>query len=145
MSEQDNLRLTRQVWDAWNAHDPEAFIKLLDDNFISESDTLPASLRGREAARQSMQMYLKAFPDLHFDIQQMMASGERVITQWHATGTHKGELMGIPASGRRGEGIRGCSVSQHGGGKVVREWVYWDVASLLRQIGALPAASHTSG
>jgi len=38
--------------------------KLLDDDFVSESDTVPAPLRGREAARQSMQMHMKAFPEL---------------------------------------------------------------------------------
>jgi ketosteroid isomerase-like protein len=62
--QQDSLRTTRQTWDAWNAHDPDSFLKLLDDDFVSESDTVPAPLRGREAARQSMQMYMKAFPEL---------------------------------------------------------------------------------
>jgi len=47
--------------------------------------------------------------------------------------------MGIPATGRRGDGIRGCTVAEYRGGKAVREWVYWDVATLLRQIGVMPA------
>jgi len=141
MSEQDNLRIARQGWDAWNAHDPDSFVKLIADDFVSESDTLPTPLRGRDGARQSMQMYIKAFSDLHFDIEQMIASGEYVITRWHGTGTHKGELMGIPASGRRGEGIHGCNITEYRGGKIVREWVYWDVATLLRQIGAMPAST----
>jgi steroid delta-isomerase-like uncharacterized protein len=141
MSEQENLRIARQNFAAWNAHDPDEFIKLIDDDFVSESDTVPAPLRGREAARQSMQMYLKAFPDLRFDIEQMIASGEYVITRWHAAGTHKGELMGIPATGRRGEGIHGCTVMEFRGGRVVHEWLYWDVATLLRQIGAMPTPS----
>ena len=139
MSEQDNLRVARQGFDAWNAHDSDSFVKLIADDFVSESDTLPIPLRGRDGARQSMQMYIKAFPDLHFDIEQMIASGECVVTRWHATGTHKEELMGIPATGRRGDGIRGCTVAEYRGGKAVREWVYWDVATLLRQIGVMPA------
>jgi steroid delta-isomerase-like uncharacterized protein len=89
MSEQDNVRIARQGWAAWNAHDPDSFVKLIADDFVSESDTLPTPLRGRDGARQSMQMYIKAFPDLHFDIEQMIASGEYVITRWHGTGTHK--------------------------------------------------------
>ena len=139
MAEQDNLRFARQGFDAWNAHDPDAFISMVADDFVSESDTLPAPLRGRDGARQSMQMYIEAFPDLHFDIQQMIASGDYVVTRWHGTGTHKGELMGIPPTGRRGEGIQGCTVTEYKGGKLVHEWVYWDVATLLRQIGVLPA------
>jgi C-1 hydroxylase len=139
MSEQDNLRVARQGFDAWNAHDSDSFVKLIADDFVSESDTLPTPLRGRDGARQSMQMYIKAFPDLRFDIEQMIASGEYVVTRWHATGTHKGELMGIPATGRRGDGIHGCTVAEYRDAKAVREWVYWDVATLLRQIGVMPA------
>jgi len=69
----------------------------------------------------------------------MIASGEYVVTRWHATGTHKGELMGIPATGRRGDGIHGYTVAEYRDAKAVREWVYWDVATLLRQIGVMPA------
>ena len=139
MSEHDNLRLARAVFDAWNAHDSDGFVKLLDKDYVSESDTLPEPLRGRDGARESMQMYLRAFPDLHFDIEHMMVSGDYVVTRWHAIGTHKGDLMGIPASGRRGAGVRGCTVMECKAGKAVRDWVYWDVATLLRQIGAMPA------
>jgi steroid delta-isomerase-like uncharacterized protein len=139
MSEQDNLRLARQGYDAWNAHDTDRFVNLLADDFVEESDTQPAPLRGPDGARQSMEMYIKAFPDLHFDIEHMIASGEYVVTRWLATGTHKGELMGIPPTGRRGEGIHGCTVSQYRNGKVVHQWLYWDVATLLRQIGVMPA------
>ena len=46
MSEQDNLRIARQGWDAWNAHDPDGFVKLIADDFVSESDTVPTPLRG---------------------------------------------------------------------------------------------------
>jgi len=141
MSDQDNLRVARQGFDAWNAHDSNSFVKLIAEDYIAESDTQPAPLRGRDGARQSMEMYIKAFPDLHFHIEQMIASDECVVTRWHATGTHKGELMGIPPTGRRGEGIRGCTVSQYRNGKVVHEWLYWDVATLLRQIGVMPAPS----
>jgi len=59
--EQDNLRVARQGSDAWNAHDSDSFVKLIADDFVSESDTLPTPLRGRDGARQSMQMYIKAF------------------------------------------------------------------------------------
>ena len=143
MSDQDNLRLARQSFDAWNAHDPDSFIQQIADDFVSESDTLPATARGRDGARQLIQMYVKAFPDLHFDIQQMIVSGEHVVTRWHATGTHKGELMGIPPTGRRGAGIHGCTVTEYQSGKAVHEWVYWDAASLLRQLGVMPAPGRT--
>jgi len=146
MSEQEILSVARKSFDAWNAHDPKLLLALLADDFVSESDTLPAPSRGPEAQRALMEMYVRAFPDLHFNIEQMLACGDYVVTRWHSTGTHKGDLMGIPATNRRGEGIHGCSVTEIKGGKIHRDWVYWDNASLLRQIGVLPVpAPATAG
>jgi steroid delta-isomerase-like uncharacterized protein len=144
MSDQDNLRVARQAFDAWNAHDPNRLMALLADDFRSESDNLPAPVPGREAQRQVVEMYIRAFPDLHFDIEQMLGCGDYVVTRWHSTGTHKGELMGMPATNRRGEGIHGCSVAEINGGKISRDWVYWDTASLLRQLGVMPAPAQAA-
>ncbi len=139
MAEQENLRVVREVIESWNAHDPDRLVALLGQEFIGESDTLPGPVRGREAQRQVVEMYIRAFPDLHLAVEQMLPSGDYVVTRWHATGTHQGELMGIPPTGRRGEGTHGCTVAELKNGKIVHEWVYWDVASLLRQLGVMPA------
>jgi len=139
MSNEDNLRIARQSFEAWNAHDPNRLLALLADDFMSDSDNLPAPTRGREAHRQVVEMYIRAFPDLHFEIEQMLPSGDYVVTRWLATGTHKGELMGIPPTNRRGEGVHGCSIAEMKGGKIKRDWVYWDTATLLRQLGVMPA------
>lgn len=144
MSEQENLRVVRAMFDAWNAHDGDRLVTLLDEGFVSESDTLPGPVRGPEAQRQVLEMYVRAFPNLHLEVEQMLASGEYVVSRWHATGTHKGELMGIPPTNRRGEGVRGCTVGEVRNGKVLREWVYWDVATLLRQLGVMPAPAAAS-
>ena len=138
MSEQDNLRVARQGWDAWNAHDPDSFVKLIADDFVSESDTVPAPLRGREAARQSMQMYFKAFPGLHFDIEQMIASGEHVITRWHGTGTHKGELMGIPPT-NNAITLTVSEIYRIADGKIAEQWVTLDALGMMQQLGVIPA------
>lgn len=139
MSEQDNVRIAQEAFDAWNAHDPKRVVALHDEQFVMESDTLPAPMRGQEAERHFVEMYLQAFPDLHFTVEQVLASGDYVVTRWHAIGTHRGELMGIPATNRRGEGIHGCTVIEVKNGKIVREWLYWDSATLLRQLGVLPS------
>ena len=134
MSSQDNIKLARQVFDAWNAHDPERYVKLLDEKWSIESDTLPATMTGRDAARQFMHVYVTAFPDLHFELTQVLAEGDFVVTRWTATGTHRGELMGIAATQRRVV-TRGCSVAQVKSGKIAHDWTYWDTGHLLRQLG----------
>ena len=69
MTEQEMLRIDRELWDAWNTHDPERYTKLLDENWVAESDTIHAPITGRLAAREFMNMYVTAFPDLHFRVQ----------------------------------------------------------------------------
>ena len=136
MSTQDNVKVVRQMFDAWNAHEPDRWLKLLDEKYVSESDTIPATVSGREAARQFMMVYLKAFPDLHFEIPQILAEGDFVVSRWTATGTHRGELMGIAPTNRRTR-TNGCSVIQIKNGKAAHDWIYWDTGHLLRQLGVL--------
>ena len=114
-------------------------MKLLDEKHVVESDTLPAPLTGRDAGRQFMQMYVSAFPDLHFDIDQIFGEGDLVATRWTATGTHRGELMGIKPTNRRTV-THGCSVGRIKNGKAMHDWIYWDTGHLMRQLGVLPAS-----
>jgi steroid delta-isomerase-like uncharacterized protein len=137
MSEQENIQIVRSVFDGWNAHDAKRAVKSFDSTYVSEADTLSAAIHGPDAAQKFIEMYLHAFPDLHFTIEQILATGSSVITRWHATGTHRGELMGIPPTNRAGS-IHGCTVNELKNGKIVREWAYWDGATLLRNIGILP-------
>jgi predicted ester cyclase len=92
MTQPDNIQIVRHIFEAWNKHDPDRYVKFLDEKHVVESDTLPAPLTGREAGRQFMQMYVSAFPDLHFDIDQIFGEGDYVTTRWTATGTQRGEL-----------------------------------------------------
>lgn len=140
MAEKANLELVRESFDAWNAHDSEHYAKLLDERYIKESDTLRQAVSGREAGRAVMEMYLRAFPDLHIDVEQLLTSGDYVVVRWTGTGTHRGELMGIPATNRSGV-VRGCSIVEVRRGHIAREWVYWDMAHLLRQLGVRSIAA----
>jgi len=138
MSEHNNVRLVQDALDAWNKHDPEQFAALLDDKHVIESDTLPAPMTGREAGRQFMQVYVGAFPDLRIDNEQILGSGDFVVARWTATGTHRGDLLGIAPTQRRAT-THGCTVYELKNGRIAREWIYWDTGHLLRQLGALPA------
>ncbi len=137
MGEAENLQMSRNVWDAWNAHDVDRYLKFLDDKYLLESDTVPQPVQGPQSAGLFMKMYIKAFPDLHFNIDQMIASGDYVVSRWTASGTHLGELMGIVATNRPTK-TRGCTVGEIRNGKSVHDWVYWDTGHLLRQLGVLP-------
>src|SRR2546425_9641548 len=83
MSEQDNLRIIREAFAAWNAHDVDRYAALLDEGYVEETHTRPTPARGREAARAAMREYLRVLPDLHFDVDVMITSGDLSLLKSH--------------------------------------------------------------
>jgi steroid delta-isomerase-like uncharacterized protein len=138
MSPPDHLHIVREVFAAWNAHDLNGYLKRIDQKCLSESDAFPEPFRGHDGARRFFQIYLTAFPDLHLDIEQVLPAGDHVVVRWRSTGTQRGPLMSVAPTHKRAE-LHGCSVFEIQNGKVVRSWVYFDNAHLLRQLGAMPA------
>jgi steroid delta-isomerase-like uncharacterized protein len=136
----DEIRIVQRIFDAWNSHDPDRYIELLDEQRIIESDTLPAPVVGLEASRQFMESIVRAFPDVHFEIDQLFGDGEFGAIRWTLTGTHRGELMGIPPTNRPVV-IHGCTIGRLRQGKALHDWLYWDTGTLLRQLGVLPESS----
>jgi steroid delta-isomerase-like uncharacterized protein len=137
MPVQDILALNNTYWNAWNNRDVDAIARCATEDFTAEGDVLPSPVIGRDGLREFARAYITAFPDIHFDITHQFAAGDNVITCWTATGTHKGQLMGIPPTGRWAE-VHGCNVSRYHKGKLTHSLVYWDSATLLRQLGILP-------
>lgn len=134
MSEADNVRLMDEAFSAMNAHDLDRYVSNQDDSYVWDSDAFPAPVRGRDAVKQTLQMYFTAFPDLHFERQQIIASGDSVVVRWEATGTHKGDFNGIPPTNKRITS-RGCTVSEVKNGRFVKASTYMDQLALLRQMG----------
>jgi steroid delta-isomerase-like uncharacterized protein len=140
MSEQ-NLAVMRATIAAWNAHDADAWVKQFAEDAVYESESVPRSpLTGHSAIRQLIAIYTGAFPDTHLEIMQEIASGPFVVLRVKATGTHRGELTGIPATNRRAS-LELCFISEFRNGKIIRSWNYWDNVTLLRQLGVMPVQS----
>ncbi len=133
----DPARLAAALIDAWNAHDIERVVVLYASDYEGEDVAEPAPLRGHAAVRRSAERYLRAFPDLRWSVERVLAQGETVVLVWTAQGTHKGTLLHIPPTGRLVE-VRGISVLEVDDGRVRRGTVVWDVAGLLRAVGLLP-------
>jgi steroid delta-isomerase-like uncharacterized protein len=133
MSQQENSRIVREGFEAWNTHDVDRYIALLDDGYVEQTHTWPAPLCGREAARAAMREYFEAFPDLRFDIDVMISSQDRVFTRWLVSATGRG--ASLPTPGGRIESS-GCTLSKLGNGKIVHVWRYWETDHMLRHVSA---------
>jgi steroid delta-isomerase-like uncharacterized protein len=84
-----------------------------------------------EATRQ-------AFPDVRFEMHDMVAEGDTVVYRWTGEGTQRGEFMGIPPSGRRFS-TQGVVFSRVRDGKIVEQRRIVDVYTMMQQLGAIPA------
>jgi predicted ester cyclase len=101
-------------------------------------DGKPPEGHSIEWMEELVYLYRRAFPDLHLEIQDQIAEGDRVVTCLGMRGTQKNALLGIAASGRKID-VAGIRVDRMAGGKIVESWVHFDTIGMLRQLGALPA------
>jgi predicted ester cyclase len=82
-----------------------------------------------------------AFPDFRISIDELLAVGDQVVLQWTFTGTHRGPLGDIPASGRHVNAPPGIAIFRVDAGKVIKGQMVWDKYALLQQLGVLASNS----
>ncbi|HYX84046.1 MAG TPA: ester cyclase [Gaiellales bacterium] len=133
MSEQQDLvqRLFDEIINAGN-------LDLADELFAPDYvDHGPmGELRGIEAFKDLVRMWRAAVPDVHCTIENWFESGEMAAWNVRVTGTHTGDMMGIPASGRSFEYVT-PNIGRVAGGKPAEHWADQGMFQFLTQIGAL--------
>jgi steroid delta-isomerase-like uncharacterized protein len=92
----------------------------------------------REGCKQLVAGFRAAFPDIHSTVEDVIVDGDRAFVRWSGGGTHNGDLMGIPATGKPVT-TTGMYQFQVRDGKIVAFWMQVDLLSVLQQIGAVPA------
>lgn len=137
---QTNVELVRAGCEAFNANDLDACVERLAPDFIINLAELPEPLRGRDTWREGVELFKRAFPDLQADIEEIFAAGDRVAVRLTMRGTHEGDYLGIPATGRP------ISYVSHefyrvDGDRIAEEWICSDTASLLLQIRECPEST----
>jgi len=136
MAEKDNILYSEQQIAALNSRDLDRYLSRIDDSYEGQSETAPGPIRGREGVRQNLEGLIKAFPDLRIEVEQIIASGDSVVTRMRATGTHQGSFAGIAPTGKS-ISMQACSVVEIRNGKAVRGRLYADNVTLFRQLGVL--------
>jgi steroid delta-isomerase-like uncharacterized protein len=107
-------------------------------NVVFNDPTLPGGkITGVDAYKQRAQMFITAFPDLRLTVNDTFDEGDKQVLRWTATGTHKGELMGIPPTGKSVT-ITGMTIGHFQNGKLVESWENGDTLGLLQQLGVVP-------
>jgi steroid delta-isomerase-like uncharacterized protein len=105
-------------------------------DFVHHGPGLPPDLAG---FKQMAPAFRSAFSDVEVVIEDLIAEGDRVVDRITVRGTHQGEFMGVPPSGRRFE-MQEIHVARVVDGKIVERWAQIDTLGLLQQIGGVPGS-----
>ena len=129
----DGASLVRAGLHALNAGDADACLALMAPDFIINLAELPEPRRGHAAWRQGFELVRGAFPDLQASIEDLVADGDKVAVRLRLRGTHTGDFLGIPATGRTVEYIS-HEFYRIAGGLIAEEWICSDTATLFGQL-----------
>jgi steroid delta-isomerase-like uncharacterized protein len=133
----DHSATQRRLYDLLNAGDIEGFGALLADDFVEHEET-PGLAPTKEGVMQFFHMYRAAFPDLRLDPEDVLASGDKVVTRARATGTHQGELMGMPPTGKNVD-VQLIDIMRFDeDGLVAEHWGVVDMLAMMQQLGVVP-------
>jgi steroid delta-isomerase-like uncharacterized protein len=127
-----NIALVRSSLDAFNAGDIDTCVARLSPDFVMNLAGLPP-MRGPDVWRLGVGVIKRAFPDLHAHIDDVVAAGDQVAARLTFRGTHQGEYLGIPATGRSIEYVS-HEFYRIADGLVAEEWICSDTATLHGQL-----------
>ena len=137
MSTEENKALARRVLEEiFNKGNLDAADELLAPDYVDHDAAMPEDIHGPEGFKQYVGAYRSAFSDLHVEIEDQIAEEDKVVTRWTGTGTHDGELAGIPPTGNRVT-FPGMEIVHISDGKLVEGWEGYDMTNLMRQLGVM--------
>jgi len=132
--EEQNKELVKREWEAWNKGDFETFKELLAPDYACYFPSRSTTPMSQEETIEIRKMLQKAFPDISWSMEELIATEDKVIIRVIERGTHEGEYMGIPATGNKYETSE-ISISRIENGKIVEQREELDLLGLYQQLG----------
>lgn len=136
----DHAATMRSLYELISTGDIDGFGDLLAEDFV-EHEEMPGLERSKEGVMQLFHMYRTGFPDLRMEVEDLLVSGDKAVARVRATGTHNGEFMGMPASGKNVD-VQLIDITRFGDDGLAHEhWGVFDALSMMQQLGAIPEAT----
>lgn len=133
---QSNSRVVRQfIEEVLNRGDVDAAGKFFRDDMV-EQVPFPGQGPGVEGLKDALRGLRAAFPDMHWTIQEQIAEGEKVVSRFEWTGTHRGTFLGVPATDRSVT-VWGMVIDRLEGGKIKDTRIIMDTLGLMMQLGVV--------
>ena len=138
MAEQENKAVVQgMIEELFNKKNVDALGDFFAEDMVDHNPP-PTDKTGLEGMKEMFHMFLSAFPDIHIEIEDLIAEGDTVVMRGTTTGTHQGDFMGIPTTGKKvsyGE----IHIVRVVGGKMVEHWGVEDQMGLMQQLGVVPS------
>jgi steroid delta-isomerase-like uncharacterized protein len=139
--DEPNQAVIRRFHDATNSGDLERISRTIDELVAPDAlirTPLPIEATGPQVLKEVFARLLEAFPDLHVTIEDVIAEGDKLVSRNTVTGTHLGDYMGHPATGRPVT-YNEIFIFRLADGRIAETWGVVDVLSQMKQLGLIPA------
>jgi steroid delta-isomerase-like uncharacterized protein len=139
VSEENKENMRRVLEEAFGQGRVEVVDEVLHSNFVCwDPNSETGEIRGADTIKSEIEYFRNAVPDLTYTVDDQIVEGDMVVSRYTASGTHQGEFFGVPGSGKRIE-MTGINIDRFDeSGKLVEEWVEYDLLGAMRKIGAIP-------
>lgn len=136
MSEENKALMRRFYAELFDEKNIGAIDDYLADSFV-DHDPGPEQKPGTNGVKESLQVYLRALPDLQLDVDFQVAEGDLVVSRLTMSGTQTGDFPGLPATGRAVK-FTVMDAARIVNGKIVDSWGIADIFGMMQQLGVIP-------
>jgi steroid delta-isomerase-like uncharacterized protein len=127
--------VTRYFHDLWNRGDERLIDELLHPDYVNHSPGSPTMRTDREGVRWVLRALRTAFPDLHYEIEDMVVGDDAVAVRTTMSGTHHGDFFGLAPTGRAFR-VSQINLERFRDGRIIAHHRVTDMAELMKQLGA---------
>ena len=136
MSAEENKTIMRRIFEVFNTGNLAVADEVIAADVV-DHQAPPGVAPGRAGFKQLITMFRTAFPDIQMTIEEIIAEGDRVVARSTMRGTHRGEFMGIPPTGKQFT-VTSIDIVHIAGGQGVEHWGNSDDLGMLQQLGVIP-------
>ena len=130
-----NTRIIQQYFnEVWNKGKLELLDQLIAPGYVNHSSSMPDTPPGPEGLKPIVIAMRKAFPDLHYEINDLVVTADRVIARVVMQGTHQGDFFGLPPTNKK-ISVSQINIEYIDDGKISEHWRLTDELSLMKQLG----------
>ena len=137
MSTEQNKALLHRIFEEWNKHNLAGIDELCAPDYVAHGALPPGFSPDRASLRQLRIALWTAFPDMHLVVDDLIAEGDKVVLRYTFHGTHQGEYMGIPPTGKQ-VSVTGIEIDRIEDDNFVETWGSMDTLGFMQQLGVIP-------